>query len=156
MQLASPALAPHRSYIPHRLVSLMPSPGPMGRLVARKRAELGLTQVELSDRTASCGVGEEVPQNQISRLESGRIQRIQEPRRVEALARVLGLESDIEFILLACGPDGILDKYRMMAGHVEVLPAGPDDELIALVREIPRHRRTEAADILRVIARPKR
>jgi hypothetical protein len=43
MQLASPALAPHRSYIPHRLVSLMANPGPMGRLVARKRALLVLT-----------------------------------------------------------------------------------------------------------------
>jgi transcriptional regulator with XRE-family HTH domain len=153
MQLASPALAAVR---PFGLVNVMPNPGPMGRLVARKRIELGLTQVQLSDLTASCGVGEEVPQNQISRLESGKIQRIQEPKRVEALAKVLGLESDIEFILLACGPDGILDKYRMMANHVEILPSGPDDELVALVREIPRHRRTEAADILRVISRPSR
>ena len=61
----------------------MPTPGPLGRLVARRRMELGLTQQDLADLTARHGVA--VTQNNISRLESGKTQRINDPARLEAL-----------------------------------------------------------------------
>ncbi|MBA2707360.1 MAG: helix-turn-helix transcriptional regulator [Gemmatimonadaceae bacterium] len=150
MQLSPAEYAPHPQW---RVLTLVPTPGPLGRLIARRRGEIGFTQDELSDLTGTCGVGERVPQNQISRLESGKIQRIQEPKRLESLAKVLNLGSDIEFLLLAHGPKGILEKFRRMTTETEILPPGPDGEIIALVRDMPTHRKVEAIDILKVMAR---
>ena len=121
-----------QSYQPFSVVVVMPRPGPLGRLIQRQRTTQGLTQEQLSDLTAACGVGEAVPQNQISRLESGKVQSIQEPKRLQALANVLGLESDIEFILTAYAPPGTLDRFRQLVqqGRAETghAPQAADEE----------------------------
>lgn len=126
---------------------LMPDPSPLGRLVRRRRIELGLTQQELAD-----AVGEGMTQNQVSRLESGKTQSVNDQRRLAALAKVLGLDSDVEFILAAYAPEGTLERVRDQRPEVEILPPGVDGELIALVRRIPRGRKRQAVEILRVIA----
>ena len=123
----------------------MPVPGPLGRLVARRRMELGLTQKELADLTAKYGVA--VTQNNISRLESGKTQRINDPARLEALGKALGLESDADFVMAAYAPN-----TERTAPNIEMLPPGPDGEIVALVRRIPVGRKQYAIDFLRMIA----
>lgn len=123
----------------------MPTPGPLGRLVARRRLELGLTQQDLATLTAKHGV--EVTQNNISRLESGKTQRINDPARLESLGKALGLESDADFVIAAYAPNA----ERLMS-NIEMLPPGPDGEIVALVRRIPVGRKQYAIDFLRMMA----
>jgi transcriptional regulator with XRE-family HTH domain len=82
----------------------MPGPGPLGRLVRRRRLELELTQTQLSDRTADLGL--RVPQNTLSRLESGATQRINNVAYINALAEALGYKNDLDFFVAAWGPKG--------------------------------------------------
>jgi transcriptional regulator with XRE-family HTH domain len=124
----------------------MPTPGPLGRLVARRRMELGLTQQELAELTAKHGVP--FTQNNISRLESGKTQRINDPARLEALSKALGLESDAEFIIAAYAPNA----ERILTPGPEILPPGPDGEIVALIRRIPQSRKRQAIELLRMMA----
>jgi transcriptional regulator with XRE-family HTH domain len=103
----------------------MPMPGPLGRLVRRKRAELGLTQQALSERTSTYGPA--VPQNIISRLESGRTQRMHKIAYLNALARALGLEGDREFILTA---------YGSPIGDDQQVLVESDGSIIRIVRDV--------------------
>lgn len=125
---------------------LVPTPGPLGRLVARRRTELGLTQQELADATAKHGVP--ISQNGISRLESGKTQRINDPARLASLGKALGLESNAEFVISAYAPNA-----ERLLPSMEMLPPGPDGEIVALVRRIPSARKQYAIDFLRMIAK---
>lgn len=107
--------------------------------------ELGLTQQELADLTARHGVS--VTQNNISRLESGKTQRINDPARLESLSKALGLESDAEFVIAAYAPNA-----ERILPSMEVLPPGPDGEIVALIRRIPSVRKQYAIDFLRMMA----
>lgn len=127
-------------------VPLMPTPGPLGRLVARRRVELGLTQQELADLTAKHGVA--ITQNNISRLESGKTQRINDSARLESLSKALGLESHAEFVIAAYAPNA----DRILTPDPDILPPGPDGEIVALVRRIPQSRKRQAIEFLRIMA----
>lgn len=97
--MSYPAPAPAPSF---RLGVLMPMPGPLGRLVRRRRIELGLTQKDLNERTRTHGY--EFGQNNISRLESGITQRVNDVARLTALGKALEFENDRIFIMTAFGP----------------------------------------------------
>jgi transcriptional regulator with XRE-family HTH domain len=140
MQQLYPAPPRHPGWVP-----LMPIPGPLGRLVRRRRGELGLTQPELSDLTAQHG--ERVPQNLISRIESGKSQRINDVARLQSLAKALELESDVDFLLAAYAPGTVRDGQQ-----IDILPPGEDGEIVALFRRIPAHRRSHAVEYLRILA----
>jgi transcriptional regulator with XRE-family HTH domain len=135
-QMSQVITNPHPSY---GFGFLMPAPGPLGRLVRRRRGELGLTQPELSDRTAQYGV--RVPQNLISRLESGRTNRVNDIARLDALGKALGFESYDAFIMAAYAP-GVTREERASSGARDlsalaaVIP-GPQGELVALIKDLP-------------------
>lgn len=105
----------------------MPMPGPLGRLVRRRRIELGLTQKEVNDRTRQHGY--EFGQNNISRLESGITQRVNDVARLTALGKALELENHREFILTAFGPKNLLAQDDQSV--VE-----SDGSIIRIVREM--------------------
>ena len=114
----APAPAPTFGY-----GTFMARPGPLGLLVRRRRAELGLTQWGLSDLTARSGV--RVPQTVITRLETGATQRMHNIGYLNALRDALGYRSNREFILIAYGPDALQDE--------EDAAALPDMELLVRV-----------------------
>ena len=122
-----------RSVFPE-LGTLMPLPGPLGRLTRRRRLLLGLTQPELAERVG-CN------QNDISRLESGKTQRINDITRIDALARALGYQDDIDFILAAYAPPALYTRWRAGVEQIEVLPLTPEGDLVALMRDWPEERK---------------
>lgn len=126
----------------------MPVPGPLGRLIARRRNELGLTQLQLANLTEQFGPG--VTQNNISRLESGKTQRINDVARLECLGKALGIDSDAEFILAAYAPG--IERRQASVPDLTILPPGPEGEIVALVRRIPQHRHRQAVEFLRLMA----
>lgn len=128
---------------------LVPRPGPLGRLIRRRRIEMELTQSELSDLTEQ--YGDRVPQNLISRLESGKSQRVNDVDRLGALGKALGLESDEDFILAAYAPASVQDRRPTYRATVEVLPPGPEGELIMLIRDWPDARKRRAVEMLKLL-----
>lgn len=98
----------------------MPMPGPLGRLVRRGRLDRRLTQPQLSDLTERYGV--RVPQNTISRLESGKTQRMNNTAYLDALGKALGFASNRDFIVAAYGAKGMADDMEN--------PELPDMELL--------------------------
>jgi hypothetical protein len=77
-------------------------PGPLGRLIQRRRLNLGIkSQQDLSDLTFEQGL--RVPQNTISRIESGATQTMH-PDYLAAVGKALGLGSDEDFIMAAYAP----------------------------------------------------
>jgi transcriptional regulator with XRE-family HTH domain len=125
---------------------LMPAPGPLGRLIRRRRAELGLTQPELEKLTED--LGSKVPQNLISRIESGKSQRINDVDRLGSLAKALGFDSHAEFILAAYGPAGA-HLSPLPDPDVEILPPGVEGEIIKLVRRRREDEKKVALNVLR-------
>lgn len=122
---------------------LMPVPSPLGRLVRRRRLEMGLTQDELADL-----VGAGMTQNQISRLESGKTQGVNDAERLTALGKALGLDSDVDFVIAAYAPKGTQVRHVAQSAAIDILPPGPEGEIIALVRR-PDVNKRRALDILR-------
>ena len=141
MSFLSPAMP--RQHAPPLV---MPEPSPLGRLIRRRRIEMGLTQEELADL-----VGEGMTQNQVSRLESGKTQSINEQRRIAAMGKALGLDSDVDFILAAYAPGMLNQPRRKVDPVVEVLPPGPEGEIIALVRRRTDDQKRKALELLRVL-----
>lgn len=134
-------------------VGLMPNhgpPSPLGRLVQRRRLELGIaTQVELSDITAAQGL--RVPANTISRLESGATRGMRNHAYLDALAKALKLDSDLDFILGAYAP-GLKGEHRepWRTGDA-VMPSGSEGAILALVRDQPEERKRRALEVLKLI-----
>src|SRR5687768_17324453 len=112
----------------------MPEPGPLGRLVRRRRRELGLSQPVLAERVGC-------RQNDISRLECGRTQRVNDPGRLDALAKALGLEDDIGFILAAYAPAEVYERWRQEAG-------APEAKMIELIRDWSEEEKERAVRIV--------
>jgi transcriptional regulator with XRE-family HTH domain len=127
----------------------MPTPGPLGRLVRRRRGELGLTQFELSDLTEKYGA--RVSQNNISRLESGQTKRMNDIDKLASLGKALSYESHEEFILAAYGPSTMGERTPRVDPTIEVLPAGPEGDMIMIVRKWPEHRKRRAVEMLRLM-----
>lgn len=130
---------------------LMPTPGPLGRLLRRRRAELALTQAQLSQLTAQYGA--EVPQNLISRIESGKSQRINDVARLRSLAKALGLESEAEFVLAAYAPRAVQEQRHRYDIAPELI-AGPHGELIAILPNLPSEAVTAILNMARLLAEP--
>jgi transcriptional regulator with XRE-family HTH domain len=120
----------------------MPEPGALGRLVRRRRLELGLSQPVLAERV---GWG----QNDISRLERGRTQRVNDPQRLAALAHALGLEDDIGFILAAYAPREVYERWRQEAG-------APEAAMIELIRDWPEPEKWRAVRVVTALIDPPR
>ena len=110
----------------------MPEPGPLGRLVARRRDELRLTQNELNARTRA--YGHEFGQNNVSRLERGVSQRVNDVDRVRALGKALELESSPAFILIAFGPPALALTPEMAI--IEAMSGWPEDKKWHVARVI--------------------
>lgn len=127
----------------------MPEPGPLGRLVRRRRLDLQLTQPELSDLTEQHGC--RVPQNMLSRLESGRTQRMNNVAQLDALAKALGVSNDLDFILGAYAPKLVDEGHRRYDPDVEILPPGPLGDIVSLIRERPEGEQRRALQVLRVM-----
>lgn len=118
---------------------LMSAPSPLGRLARRRRLMMGITQPELAKRVG-CN------QNDISRLETGKTQRFEKPERLNNLAKELGYEGDVDFILAAYAPTDVYARWRAGLEQIEVLPLGPEGDLIAIMREWPESRKRRAVD----------
>ncbi len=106
---------------------LMPVPSPLGRLVRRRRGELGLTQPQLANL-----VGHGIKQNTISRLESGKTQAINNPEQLQALAQTLGYESDEDFIMAAYAPH-VVREHRVQHDTGPEWEIGEGGELIRII-----------------------
>jgi transcriptional regulator with XRE-family HTH domain len=126
---------------------LMPAPGRLGRLIRRRRAELGMTQPELETLTEKLGC--KVPQNLISRIESGKSQRINDVDRLAALGKALGFDSHEAFILAAYGPAEIKVSSGRFDPDIEILPPGAEGEIIKLVRPKREDEKQLALRVLR-------
>lgn len=137
--MSYPAIAPAPS---HALGLLMPMPGPLGRLVRRRRSELGLTQKDVNDRTRQHGY--EFGQNNISRLESGVTQRVNDVVRLTALGKALEFENDREFILTAFGPKNLLSRDDQ--SFIEA-----DGSIVRIVREMTQLDDQETEQLRRFI-----
>jgi transcriptional regulator with XRE-family HTH domain len=97
-----------------------------------------MTQWDLSDRTAA--LGRRVLQNTISRLESGAAYRIDNREQLEAMAKALGYESDVRFILAAYGPNGL----------------EPEIEILEVIHDWPEDEKRRAVRVLKTLADPPR
>jgi transcriptional regulator with XRE-family HTH domain len=120
----------------------MPQQGPLGRLVRNRRKELKLTQPEIAERVG-CSP------NDISRLECGRTQRVNDPGRLDALAKALGLEDDIGFILAAYAPPEGYERWRQEAG-------APEAAMIELIRDWPEPEKERAVRVVTALPDPLR
>jgi hypothetical protein len=87
----------------------------------------------------------------LSRLESGRTQRMNSTAQLDALAKALGLDSDLDFILGAYAPKLIGEARGRRDTMIEVLPPGPEGEIIALVRQQDDTHKRRALEVLRAI-----
>ena len=125
---------------------LMPTPGPLGHLVRRRRDELKLTQKELNERTRKHGF--EFGQNNISRLESGVSQRVNEVARLTALAKALEFENYRDFIMAAFGP-----KDAPPERDEEPLDA-PEAAMIELIHDWPEHEKWRAVRVVTALFDP--
>jgi transcriptional regulator with XRE-family HTH domain len=112
----------------------MPQQGPLGRLVRNRRKERKLTQPQLAARVGC-------RPNDISRLECGRTQRVNDPQRLAALAHALGLEDDIGFILAAYTPREVYERWRQEAG-------APEAAMIELIRDWPEPEKERAVRVV--------
>jgi transcriptional regulator with XRE-family HTH domain len=128
-----------------------PEPGTLGFFIRQRRDELGLTQQELADLIVD--LGGKMTQGDVSDLESPSGTKLPRPPRMRLLSQALRVS--IGRLYKEAGyPDlaGINEGEAMPLGTIEVLPSGPDGEIIALVRRIPKHRRRQAIDILKIMA----
>jgi hypothetical protein len=130
-------------------------PSPLGRLVQRRRLELGIkSQQDLSDLTAAQGL--RVPANTISRNESGATQTMH-PEHLAAVGKALGFESDEDFILASYAPGGRRAKGSPgpeRADREEHRPTGPEAVMLDLIRDWPEQEQWRAVRVVRALATP--
>lgn len=139
------AIAPSAPVSRVTVLTLMPTPSPLGRLIRRRRSELGLTQPELAQRA---GAG--LKQNDISRLESGKTQKVNDPARLTALAHALGYEDDEEFVLAAHLPHAVRERHS----RYDVGPEweiAEDGELIEVLPRLSVEARRELTNYARYL-----
>lgn len=115
------SLAPARETTLARIL-VMPQPGPLGRLVKRLRKARGWEQEDLTAAAEEWlavlteNPDAQIRQSLISRIETGRTQRINDPMIVTAIGKALGFKSPVteaEFVLAAWMPSA-LDKIRIV------------------------------------------
>jgi hypothetical protein len=107
---------------------------------------LGLTQKELNERTRTHGY--EFGQNNISRLESGVSQRVNDVARLTALGKALEFENDHAFIMAAFGPKDAPPE------HDEEPVADPVAEMIALISDWPEQEKRRAVRVVTALSDP--
>jgi hypothetical protein len=107
---------------------------------------LGLTQKELNERTRTHGY--EFGQNNISRLESGVSQRVNDVARLTALGKALEFENDHAFITAAFGP-----KDAPPERSEEPL-ASPEAAMIEVIRDWPEHEKWRAVRVVTALSDP--
>jgi transcriptional regulator with XRE-family HTH domain len=93
---------------------------------------LGLTQKELNARTRTLGF--EFGQNNVSRLESGVSQRVNDVDRLTALGKALEFENSPAFILIAFGPPEL--ALTPEVAIIEAMSGWPEDKKWDAVRVI--------------------
>lgn len=127
MEASAPAREPYAG-----MVVLMPTPGPLGRMIRYQRSLKGWRQGDVAERAslilaeATGNPDAEIKQPLISRLERGSTQRVNDIAVINALAKAIGFQSPAahaEFLLAAHAPD-ILRTVRIVARD----EPPPDDE----------------------------
>lgn len=126
-----------------------PTPGTLGYYVRfRREVELDISQQELADRIVD--LGGKMKQGDISDLELS--DKLPRPENMRLIAQAL--EVAIGKLYTEAGHPDLASDYERHAEQTaafEILPPGPEGEILALVRRKPEDQQRRALEILRVV-----